>query len=600
MNALATTASASARGIFTRRRSVLRLGPTLARHRGRFALTVLADAGSQFGGVAAAGAGAWMVGLAAAGRPTADLVLPVIVLAVSVVVRSLGVWLEMWVAHDLAYRIMADIRVDVFDGLERLAPGWLLGRRTGDVGTAAMSDVENLEWFYAHAVAQLVVAALVPVGSLALLGIVDLRFAWVLLPFVVLVCTVPLWLSRMADRQGSRLRERVASLNADVVDGVQGLRELVVFGAADAYRERIRRRSISLAGAQRAHGLRSGLEGAVADALVAGAMFTMLALGAWMVATGRIGYEGFPVAVIVAGAALGSVVEVVGGIRNLGVLRATAERVFTIVDAPARVADHEAAANSLDGPFTVEFDDVHFRYHPDGPDVSQGVSFVVAHGETVALVGASGAGKSTCAHLLMRFWDVTGGAVRIAGTDVRDLTQESVRDTVGLVAQDPYLFNTSLADNIRLGAPDATDDEVQAAATRAQVMDFAAALPDGLATIVGERGAQLSGGQRQRVAIARALLRDTPVLVLDEALSSVDAASEQSVRAALDEVRAGRTTIVIAHRLSTIRSASRVIMLADGEVCASGSHAELLASNEAYVRLVGSQLIHDDHREERA
>jgi ABC-type multidrug transport system fused ATPase/permease subunit len=496
----------------------------------------------------------------------------------------------MWVAHDLAYRIMADIRIDVFDGLERLAPGWLLGQRTGDVGTAAMSDVENLEWFYAHAVAQFVVTSMVPIAAIAVLCVVDLRLALVLTPFVLLVCTVPLWLSRLADRQGDTLRGRVASLNADVVDGVQGLRELVVFGAAESFRERLRRRSTELVGAQRAYGSRSGLEGAVADALISGAMIAMLATGAWMVATGRLGYQGFPVAVVVTGAALGSIIDVVGGLRNFGVLRATAARVFTIVDTPARVVDDPDAARELIGPYDVVFDDVRFRYSSDGPEVLRGVSFRIEAGETIALVGASGAGKSTCAHLLMRFWDCSSGTVSVAGTDVRDVTQHALRDTVGLVAQDPYLFNTSIADNIRLGAPEATDEEVAQAARRAHVLEFAAALPNGLDTIVGERGAQLSGGQRQRIAIARALLRDTPVLILDEALSSVDAEGERLVRAALDDARAGRTTLVIAHRLSTIRSASRVVLLADGVVNATGTHDELLASSDVYRRLVETQL----------
>jgi ATP-binding cassette, subfamily C, bacterial CydC len=586
---MSATASFAGPG-FGRRRSVLRLGPTIGRHRGRFLLTVAASAGAQFGGVAAAGVGAWMVGSVATGAEASDLFLPAALLVVAVLVRSASVWLEMWVAHDLAYRIMADIRVDVFDGLERLAPGWLLGQRTGDVGTAAMSDVENLEWFYAHAVAQFVVTSMIPVAAIGVLGVVDPLLALVLTPFVLLVCTVPLWLSRLADRQGDTLRGRVASLNSDAVDGVQGLRELVVFGAAHTFRDRLRRRSVELTAAQRAHGARSGLEGAVADALISGAMIAMLTVGAWMVATGRVGYQGFPVAVVVTGAALGSIVDVVGGLRNLGVLRATAERVFTIVDTPARVVDDHDAQGELVGSYDVAFDGVRFRYSIDGPEVLRGVSFRIEAGETVALVGASGAGKSTCAHLLMRLWDVGAGAVSVAGIDVRHVTQHTLRDTVGLVAQDPYLFNSSIADNIRLGAPEATDEQVETAARRAHVLEFAAALPDGLHTIVGERGAQLSGGQRQRIAIARALLRDTPVLILDEALSSVDAEGERSVRAALDDARAGRTTLVIAHRLSTIRSATRVVLLADGVVNATGTHDELFVDSDVYRRLVETQL----------
>lgn len=230
-----------------------------------------------------------------------------------------------------------------------------------------------------------------------------------------------------------------------------------------------------------------------------------------------------------------------------------------------------------------------FRYDPALPDALWEVSFDVETGETVALVGHSGAGKFTAAHLLLRFWDVDAGAISVGGHDLRDLSQAALRDLITIVAQETFLFRASVADNIRLGRPAATDAKVIEAARQALADEFITALPEGYRTIVGERGVKLSGGQRQRIALAAALLKDSPILVLDEPVSNLDAESERELTAAIRQAWVGRTVIMIAHRLSTIRSADRLVVLGHGRVAETGSHEELLSHGGVYAHLIASQ-----------
>jgi len=238
---------------------------------------------------------------------------------------------------------------------------------------------------------------------------------------------------------------------------------------------------------------------------------------------------------------------------------------------------------------SLAFEDVHFSYRPENRSALDGLSFNVEPGETVALVGRSGAGKTTVLSLLLRFFDPQSGVVRVGGHDVRDLGLVQLRQLIAVSFQDTYLFHRSIRDNLLFGRPDATDTELEAAARDAHAHAFICDLPDGYDTVVAERGLRLSGGERQRIAIARALLADRPILVLDEPTSSVDGTSEALIQHALESLTVGRTTLIIAHRLSTIEGADRVLVLDGGQVVESGSHATLLASDGAYSRLVKAQ-----------
>jgi ATP-binding cassette subfamily B protein len=262
---------------------------------------------------------------------------------------------------------------------------------------------------------------------------------------------------------------------------------------------------------------------------------------------------------------------------------ASAERVFGLMDTPDRIGQKEDAEPLVVTDGDVECDDVTFGYDED--PIIRNVDFDVDGGDTVALVGPTGAGKSTAVKLLLRLYDVDEGAVRVDGTDVRDATVHSLRQQMGYVSQDTFLFYGSVRDNIAYGSPDASDEEIRAAAEAAEAHEFVRSLPDGYDTMVGERGVKLSGGQRQRVAIARAILKDPEILVLDEATSDVDTETEMLIQRSLDRLTEDRTTLVIAHRLSTVKDADSIVVLDDGQVAEQGTHADLLDKDGLYANL---------------
>ena len=402
------------------------------------------------------------------------------------------------------------------------------------------------------------------------------------------MATVPFWLRRRAAAQGRRLRETLGSLNAEVVDGVQGLREVVAFGYGRRFLEGLFLSSRSLVSAQVAHGRRAGVEQAVTSVLITLGMVSIVITAAYLVSSGSLSPALYPVVIILAIFIFAPVTNITGIAESLGVVFAAADRVFAVLNAPAPVRDTAAAPPRPVEP-RIEFKAVSFHYAPDLPPALDAASFSVEPGESVALVGRSGAGKSTCIHLLMRFWDVTDGAITIGGHDVRAFPQSALRDLIAWVPQDIYLFNMTIRENIRLARPDALDAEVEEAARVALAHDFIMRMPQGYETNAGERGVQMSGGQRQRIAIARAVLKDAPILVMDEAVSNLDVENERLLREAMARARAGRTSFIIAHRLSTIRSADRIIVLENGRTVETGPHDSLLVAGGVYADLVAFQ-----------
>jgi ATP-binding cassette subfamily C protein CydCD len=498
-------------------------------------------------------------------------------------------WLDSWISHDLAYRLLAELRIQLYHLLDPLAPAYLIRRRSGDLVSALLGDVELIELFYAHTISPLFVAILVPGAVLISLGLLAPPLAFILVPFLVAVALTPLLAARQSAQLGAALREATGELTAHAVDSVQGLRTIAAFNHGAARVAEIDARSRELGSLKRAFLRWQAVQNAVIEALMGLGALAVLTAAARLVADGQLARTVLPLATLLAASSFLPVVTIVTVAKELAQTLGAARRFFSVQDEPVPVADGPGATVPA-AHLGFEFEGVTFAYGSGEQLALRDVSFEVPAGATVALVGRSGAGKTTAAHLLLRFWDPDAGRILVGGRDVRDFRLDDLRRLIALVSQDTYLFNTTLLENIRLGRSNATDDEVLAAARAANVDEFAEALPDGYATSVGERGMQLSGGQRQRVAIARALLKDAPILVLDEATSHLDAVSEAEVRQALERLRSGRTTLVIAHRLSAIRDADQIVVLDKGTVVERGGHTALVALDGLYSHLIASQL----------
>jgi len=536
--------------------------------------------------IAAAAVGAALVGRAISGADSRELWPLVWVLAVLVIPLGALGWLDTVVTHVVSFRLLHDLRLVLYRWFRELAPAYLIERRSGDLARASVADVELIEIFTSHIAPPIVAALIVPAVALIALAVIQPVLALVVLPFVIAVASVPSWLLERARAQGDALRQDLGDLGANVVDVVQGTREVLAAGATGVMLGRICRQHESILRASVAHGRRGGLEQAATETLVGLAAVAALVTAAVLVLDGSISTASYPVAIVIATGAFAPLISISGAFREVGPVAAAAGRIQVLLAARPAVTDRVTAPPPGEVTPRVEFVRVRFRYGEHLPDVLRGASFTVEPGETVALVGASGAGKSTCANLLSRLWDVRDGSITVGGHDLRAFPQADLRELMAVVPQDVYLFHTTIRENVRLGWPDASDEEVERAAELAQAGPFIRALPDGWDTVAGERAATLSGGQRQRIAIARALLRNAPILIMDEAVSNLDAESERDLHVALRQVSAGRTTLLIAHRPSTISLADRVVVIDEGRVAETGTYAPLLAAGGTLARLL--------------
>ena len=514
-------------------------------------------------------------------RPLTPYLVALVVLAL---VRGVLTWWYRRTLYTVAFDLEYDLRTIMHGHLTRMPFAFYDRVQSGQLISRANSDIRSVQMFctFAPLIALNAVSVLVAIVLMLTVDVPLTLVALITLPFTL---AVGIRLRNLLFPLSWIVQARAAEITTIVDENVQGVRVVKSFAAEAREVTKLAKSAQRLRWSSVAQNDARAVYGPLMENLPRLGLAAVLLYGGILAIDGQVTI-GALVAFNAYVVMLQAPFRFLSTIMMLGQrAAASANRIFEVLDERSTVLDRPGAVDLVTVAGRVELDDVSFAYG-DGPPVLDHLSFSVEPGETVALVGRTGSGKSTVIRLLLRFYDVTGGRVLIDGRDVRDVTQTSIRHHVGVVLDEPFLFSDSIRANIAYGRPDATLDEVEEAAHAAQVDGFVGALPDGYDTVIGERGYDLSGGQRQRIAIARTLLAQPDVLILDDATSAVDVRVEEAIHDALSRRRAGRTTIVIAHRLSTIALADRVALLEGGRVVAEGRHTDLLATEPRYAEVL--------------
>lgn len=530
------------------------------------ALSFLARVGAISCGIALLVVGAWGI-TRVAEDPQASQA-PVIWTLVGLsVLKGLLRYLEQYSGHWVAFKALAMLRVDFYDRLAPQSPAGVLSRRSGDLLARATKDVDRVEVFFAHTLVPAAAAIVVPILSLVALGTIDVVLAVVLAPFLAVVALlVPGWGRAASEDSARELRQGRGLLAQWTTESLAGVREVLAFGAEDRRRGGARELADRVSSALGRLGEWTARRRGVNASLVAAALTTVLLVGASRVGSGSLEWTGLVIACAIVLGTFPAVLAVEDVAPDLEQAFASARRIWEITDAPPATTSPSAPVPVPDGPIDVVFEDVTFTYPGAREAAIRQVRLEAPAASTTAVVGSSGSGKSTLVHLLTRAWDPDSGRVLLGGVDVRELDLADLRRHVAVVSQHTHLFHDTIAANLRLARPEATDADLAEACRRARLEETIATMPDGYDTVVGDMGERLSGGQRQRLAIARALLADAPVLVLDEATSQLDVATEAELQEAIAEVSRGRTVLVIAHRPAAIRHSDQVVRLSEGRV----------------------------------
>ena len=522
---------------------------------------------------------------------TAALVTVMLTIVGFAILRALFSFSQAFNAERISQNVAFDFRNDLFSKISRLSFSYHDKNQTGQLMIRATDDVEKVRLFIGQGLLQLVGAIILLVGTIIVLFATSTSLAWTAMPILPIALVMFMIFSSAAQPMFRKVQIKLSTLNTVLQENLAGIKVIKAFtrereqqakfrGAADATMDQAIKLSRLFTFMFPLVFLIASL-GQSAIMYVGGKQIIAgtLSLGEWQEFSLYLMYLFFPIA------QFGFI------ITQYGQASASADRIFEILDAKNDIVNKPAAVDLPDVSGTVRFENVTFRYFGGGQPVLKDVTFEAKPGERVALLGATGSGKSTIINLLPRFYDPSEGRITIDGHDLRDLKLESLRRQIGIVLQETTLFSGSIRDNIAFGRPEASDEDVMAAAKAAQAHSFIMSFPEGYNTHVGERGTTLSGGQKQRIAIARALLLDPRILILDDSTSSVDLTTESFIQAALDRLMEGRTSFVIAQRISTVMSADKILVLDKGEVVAQGQHADLMENEPIYAEIYNSQIL---------
>ena len=490
--------------------------------------------------------------------------------------------------HMMGVLIEADIRRDLFQHMQDLSFSFYDKNRTGQLMSRATNDLFEITELAHHGPEDLFISLVTLIGAFCLMCTIQWRLALIVFAVVPVFVIFTVIQRRRMMRASVQVKQNMAGINGQLESSISGMRTAKAFANEDQENEKFRTSNDQFKGAKRGYYKAMAIYNAGLEFALPVMNVLTIAAGGYFIMKGQMDYIDLVTFALYISTFLTPVRKLAAFVEQFLNGMAGFKRFVELMRVQPEVADAPGAKVMPAAKGDIDIDDVSFSYD-GGETVLDHISIHIPQGETVAVVGPSGGGKSTLCQLIPRFYDVTGGRIRVDGQDVRSVTQHSLRQNIGIVQQDVFLFAGTIFDNIRYGRPDATEAEIVEAAKRAEIYNDIMEMPDGFQTQVGERGVMLSGGQKQRISIARIFLKNPPILILDEATSALDSVTEARIQSAFDELTKGRTTLIIAHRLSTIRNAHRIIVVDDNRIVEEGTHEELLRSGGEYASLYNAQ-----------
>ncbi|ACK41573.1 MULTISPECIES: ABC transporter ATP-binding protein [Dictyoglomus] len=521
-----------------------------------------------------------------------DIIKISLVLVLSYILGIVFQFLRNYFSHYAAWHLVADVRMMVYDKLQNLSYRYFVDKQTGQLMSRVVNDTANLEMLIAHAVPDLISNLLILTGIATILFIINPTLAPLsLTPIPFLLFSSSLFAKKIMPIF-RKAQKALADLNADLQDNLSGIREIQLFNKQEKEYKKIKEKVYNQINALLSALKLSAVFHPTVGFLSSLGNLIVVSIGGIMALSGKIQVQDIVGFLLYLGMFYQPINALAQILENVQQALAGAERVFEVLETEPEIKEKENAIELKDVKGKITFENVNFSYNP-GVYVLKNISFEINPGEMVAFVGPTGVGKTTIMYLINRFFDPDSGSIKIDDIDIRDVTLKSLHENISIVLQDVFLFNGTVFENIAYGKENATLKEVIEAAKIAHAHEFIERLPKGYFTEIGERGIKLSGGQKQRLAIARAVLKNAPILILDEATSSVDTETESEIQKAINNLVGTRTILIIAHRLSTVKRADKIIVLKDGEIVEIGSHEELIKKKGLYYKLCSVQFAED-------